>query len=296
MSLYSRYHALSDQRWLQLLAGPESSRNWISNMTERLFATGRYDPAFDDPELPRLPDAQIQKNFVGSEGRRALEEGLHFYQIIKEQCRALGRPLSPETRILDFGCGWGRIFRFFLKDVLAENLFGVDVDSEIIEICKQTIREGRFETVPSRPPTSLADESFDVIYAYSVFSHLSENVHLQWVEEFARLLAKGGLVFATTQKRSFIEYCNSLTDDQIVTEWHRSLSTSFRPMAAALANYDEGKFVYSPTGGGGVRDASFYGEAAVSERYVDLHWPSRLAKRVFDQETLPQALIIGQKA
>jgi predicted RNA methylase len=62
--------------------------------------------------------------------------------------RTFGRPLSPETRILDFGCGWGRILRFFLKDVPAKNLIGVDVDPEVIEICKETIREGRFEIVP----------------------------------------------------------------------------------------------------------------------------------------------------
>ncbi len=295
MSLYARYCTLSDERWLQLLAGPETSGNWISNITDRLFATGRYDPALNDPELPRLPDAQIQKNFVGSEGRRALEDGFRFYQIIKEQCRAFGHPLSHETRILDFGCGWGRISRFFLKDVPTQNLLGVDVDPEIIEICKQTITAGQFETVPAHPPTSLADGSFDVIYAYSVFSHLSESVHLQWVQEFARLLATGGLVFATTQKRSFIEYCNSLTDDQITSDWHRSLSKSFRPMEVALASYDKGEFVYSPTGGGGVRDASFYGEAAVSERYVDFHWPSCFTKRVFDQESLPQSLIVVQK-
>lgn len=86
MSLYARYHTLSDEQWLQLLAGPDTSRNWISNMVDRLFATGRFDPALNDSELAGLPKAQIQNNFVGSEGKRALEEDLRFYQIIKEQC------------------------------------------------------------------------------------------------------------------------------------------------------------------------------------------------------------------
>ena len=66
-------------------------------------------------------------------------------------------------------------------------------------------------------------------------------------------------------------------------------------MAVALTRYDDGEFVYSPTGGGGVRDASFYGEAVVSERYVDRHSPAQLTKRLFDQQILPQALIVAQK-
>jgi 2-polyprenyl-3-methyl-5-hydroxy-6-metoxy-1,4-benzoquinol methylase len=295
MSLHSRYHTLPDDRWLDLLAGPETRNTWFSNLASRLFATPAYDPARKDPTLPRLPDPQIQRNFVGSDGRRSLKEGFRFYQIIKEQCRSLGRPLSPGSRILDFGCGWGRMFRFFLKDVPANNLIGVDVDCEIIEICKQTITEGIFEVVTSHPPTSFTDGSFDIIYAYSVFSHLSEQAHLQWAQEFSRLLAKGGLVIATTQKRSFIEYCNSLTEDKIITSWHRDLSKSFRPMESALASYDNGEFVYSATGGGGVRDASFYGEAAVSERFIKQNWPPSLTIRVFDQTVLPQALIVAQK-
>src|SRR5712692_4214174 len=128
MSLYSRYHAISDERWLQLLAAAIAPRNSLSEVLRGLFAPGRWGPA-----LPRAPNDQTQRNFVGSAGKQALEEGLRFYQVIKRQCRELGHPLSPETRILDFGCGWGRIFRFFLKDVPAKNLLGVDVDPEIIQ-------------------------------------------------------------------------------------------------------------------------------------------------------------------
>ena len=77
--------------------------------------------------------------------------------------------------------------------------------------------------------------------------------------------------------------------------WHHLLFRSFRPLEDALARYDRGEFVYSATGGGGVREASFYGEAAVSEGYVDRHWPKSLEKIAFDQETLAQALIVARR-
>jgi 2-polyprenyl-3-methyl-5-hydroxy-6-metoxy-1,4-benzoquinol methylase len=249
-----------------------------------------------DLSIPSLPDDQIQASFVGRSGAATMWEAFSFYQLIKRRCRELGRPLSPASRLLDFGCGWGRIIRLFFKDVPGDHLVGVDVDPAIVGLCTGTLTEGRYATVNPSPPTELSDASFDVIYAYSVFSHLAEDVHLQWVREFARLLKPGGLVFATTQKRSFIEFCNRLTEADVSHPWHSGLRHAFRPLEATLAKYDAGDFVYSPTGGGGVRETSFYGEAVVSERYVDRHWQPHLTKVAFDDsDPSLQAVIIAQK-
>jgi 2-polyprenyl-3-methyl-5-hydroxy-6-metoxy-1,4-benzoquinol methylase len=290
MSLYSKYHTISDQRWLELLTGPKPAKNWLRQQAKRWLQPQPYDSA-----LPKFPDEQLQKQFVGSSRAAALREGFQFYQIIKQNCIHFSYPILPTRKILDFGCGWGRVTRFFLKDLQSENLLGVDVDPEIIQVCKDTIQEGQYDVIPPYPPTNFAERSFDVIVAYSVFSHLAEEVHLLWVREFVRMLQPGGLIFITTQKRSFIEYCNNLTPEQIVTPWHKTLTQAFRPLDRALAQYDRGELVYSPTGGGGVRDASFYGEAAFSQGYVQQHWPPELELRVFDDTTLPQALIIAQK-
>ena len=66
---------------------------------------------------------------------------------------------------------------------------------------------------------------------------------------------------------------------------------------AALADYDSGKFLYSATGGGGPRDASFYGEAVIPPGYVKREWTKYLALCDFidDPALLSQALIVMQK-
>jgi ubiquinone/menaquinone biosynthesis C-methylase UbiE len=285
--LHSRYGALSDERWFTLLAETAQPVWGVRRRLKRLWQRAW--------RLPSMPDAALQASFVGSAGEVALKEGFGFYRVVKQHANAAGRPIGADTRILDFGCGWGRGYRFFMKDVRPGNLVGIDVDPDIIAVCRETIPGGRFEVVAPHPPTPFADASFDVIYAYSVLSHLAEEAHVGWVNEFARLLSPGGLVLATTQKRSFIEYCNGLTEGDLKTPWHRLLFRSFRPLEAALDRYDRGEFVYSATGGGGVRDASFYGEAAVPEGYVDRRWPKELEKLAFDQETLAQALIVARR-
>ena len=70
-----------------------------------------------------------------------------------------------------------------MKDVQQENLFGFDVDPKVIAMCRETVPYGNYSVVQPSPPTNAADNSFDVIYAYSVFSHLSEEVQSHWVEE-----------------------------------------------------------------------------------------------------------------
>src|SRR6266850_951076 len=84
--------------------------------------------------------------------------------------------LKECRRLLDFGCGWGRIIRFFLKDVEPSALYGVDPVEDMVSLCRTDNRWCAFEVSPRRPPSRFPDGHFDLIYAYSVFSHLSEEV------------------------------------------------------------------------------------------------------------------------
>jgi len=271
---------LSDRQWLEVI---------LKSVEHSIV---------DGTELPGFPPDAIQRLIVGSSNEHTLREAFNFYSEIKQYAARLGQTLTHNSRILDFGCGWGRIIRFFLKDVSANNLYGIDVDPQMIDICLETVKYGNYSTVQSQPPSQFADESFDIIYAYSVFSHLAEPVHIKWVEEFSRILKPGGILFATTQGRNFIEFCGSLRGQTHASAWHQALSNSFLDTEAALADYERGKFLYSATGGGGPRDKSFYGEAVIPPGYVKQEWTKHLIFCDFaDALTrLPQSLIVMQKS
>ena len=259
-------------------------------------------------ELPGFPPEEFQISTIGNAGPGALLEGQRFYTLIKQYAHRLGMPLDPrETSILDFGCGWGRMTRFFLKDVAAENLYGVDVVPGMIQTCKSTISYGNFSVVTAEPPIRFAANSFDIIFAYSVFSHLAEKVHIKWIQEFSRLLKPGGILVATTQPRRFIALCESLrgeirestsADSAGNSGWHEALANSFLDTNAAYADYDNGRFLYSPTGGGPQLDRSFYGEALIPPQYVEREWTKYLRFRDFfdDVNVLFQAVVVMQKA
>ena len=103
------------------------------------------------------------------------------------------------------------------------------------------------------------------------------------------------MVIATTRPRTFIEYCNTLSKSDDLENWQRGAAKSFTDTEKALTDYDSGKYVYAPTGGGGVLIPSFFGEACIPPKYVEAIW-SQLFSRVgyisevehgsFDQEVI----------
>ena len=161
--------------------------------------------------LPGLPDEQIQSGFTGATGDVTLREGFNAYQLFKRLFEGNVGTFEGRRTILDFGCGWGRIIRFFLKDVEGENLWGIDCFPEMIQLCEETNKFSRFKLIDPRPMTPFDGDTFDMIYCYSVFSHLSEDIHREWLDEFARILKPGGLLVATTQPREFIESVRGFT-------------------------------------------------------------------------------------
>ena len=130
--------------------------------------------------------------------------------------------------MIDFGSGWGRITRTLLRDFRPEHVVGVDPLESMVEACRDWFASSAvsFETVDNWPPLSQANESVDLIVAYSVFSHLPERLATAWIAEFARVLKPGGIVVATTQSRSFIDLCEQMRTDP-------SVSTPGLPLASA---------------------------------------------------------------
>jgi SAM-dependent methyltransferase len=249
--------------------------------------------------LPSMPDPELQIRYVGSAGDASLREGWLAYQFLRELTARWGRPIGPSSNVLDFGCGWGRILRFFLRDVPAEQLWGADVLPLSIEVCKETNPHCTFMKVNPFPPTELPSDKFDLIYLYSVFSHLSEESHQAWLSEFHRILRPGGMVIATTWHRGYIEACDRARRGDVRGSTHPGSVLAFKGDTAEwLARFDRGEFVHSPIGGGAGLDTDFYGETCIPEAYVRNRWSDRFQIREYlepDFKQRFQSVIAVQK-
>lgn len=100
-------------------------------------------------------------------------------------------------RMLDWGCGCGRVTAYFLADGRVAEVHGVDIDGEATAWCAQALPRGRFQQTGLYPPLPFPDGFFDLVIAYSVFTHLERGVQKSWLDEMKRILSPGGLLLAT---------------------------------------------------------------------------------------------------
>jgi SAM-dependent methyltransferase len=248
------FGALTDEEWLAVLQD----------------SVGR--PEIQGVEFPRFPDEKIQATWVGSANSDALGEAYRFYKLLKERSADLGVPVTQGSIALDFGCGWGRYLRFFWKDVRVRNLFGVDADPDIIEICKGTGVPGSLQAIQPKGTLPFPGGFFSHVIAYSVFTHLPEPLHLHWLREIARVMKPGGLFVLTLEPRRFLDFVAGLKNTAPASLWHATMATYADSVPEYKNAFDSGKIAYLPTGGGPHIGPDVYGDAAVPLSYVKQTW------------------------
>jgi len=100
-------------------------------------------------------------------------------------------------RVLDFGCGAGRILRQLAAEAGEAELWGCDLDRPSIAWLRENLSPP-FRFFASGEAAALPQEDgyFDLIYAFSVYTHFTDN-WAEWLLEHHRVLADGGLLLVT---------------------------------------------------------------------------------------------------
>ena len=170
---------------------------------ERVVALGpqRVTPTDGVP----LPPRRLMVRVAGTaDADWFLRSGRAGYDAI-----AAHVPLADTQSVLDFGCGCGRVTRYF-RDHHGE-VAGSDVNRDAVAWCAANLPFGRFETNGLAPPLAFDDASFDLVYALSVFTHLTADLQLAWRDELRRVLRPAGRLLVTTHGRSYLQ---RLDDDE----------------------------------------------------------------------------------
>ena len=111
--------------------------------------------------------------------------------------RDSGVELGTVESVLDFGCGCGRVARY-LPPAGVEEVHGCDYNPELVDWCNSNLPFMRAEVNGIAPPTPYPDESFELVYALSVLTHLDEPLQQRWISELRRLLRPDGVLLITT--------------------------------------------------------------------------------------------------
>jgi SAM-dependent methyltransferase len=145
-------------------------------------------------------DPYVQKAIVRTCGGfyRHLEGRLPRYPI-----PILPLPPGDGRRLLDVGCNWGRWT--VAADRRGYRAVGIDPSVEAVAAARRVAEEldaASEYVVADARRLPFADESFDVVFSYSVLQHLTKDDTLAALGEVRRVLKPGG--------RSLIEMANLL--------------------------------------------------------------------------------------
>jgi SAM-dependent methyltransferase len=207
----------------------------------------RSDHAFPDPDRRKRVHGDVNEDGFIING---------YSTFMKLSCALadLSRGWNEFPRILDWGCGCGRVFRHLPHEALAR-LAGADIDADNIEWCKRHFPRSEFHAVPLLPPSTLPGDHFDLVIGISVFTHLREPAQNAWLQELSRICRRGALLLLSTHGPTAGARAN-LSSEQY-EEW---ISKGF--MATGL-NVDLG---------GAILDENYYVDSLHTHDYVRRHW------------------------
>ena len=168
------------------------------------------------PELRELPPNHLR--IRTGVGNRIVNDHVNFMQK-SSRCwlTFLSRNYCTSTSdVVELGCGCGGVAWALREPWFQGTYVGVDIDSEMIEYCRQSFPAERFEFIVSpHKSTTYCPHNLDVmpatasdlviaeadsknfVYSLSLYSHLLEPEVIDYLRETYRVLRADGIMYMT---------------------------------------------------------------------------------------------------
>jgi SAM-dependent methyltransferase len=144
-----------------------------------------------------------------------LETGKQCSRDIQDALARVDKDIGSFERILDFGCGCARTLLWLAPWADRSQFSGTDIDEQAIVWCRRSIDFSRFTINAELPPLPVSSESYDLIYAVSVFTHLTEQLQFRWLDELRRVSVRDGYVLLTIRGVSFANQLSPRDADEL---------------------------------------------------------------------------------
>lgn len=144
-------------------------------------------------------------------GSRNPDQGAEFGRMQFDYL--VGHGLTPDSRLLEIGCGNLRAGRFLIEYLDARNYYGIDISPDVLLSAQQMIAAYRLQgKLPQLVYTNdlkfefLPEHYFDAVHANSVFTHCPIEVIDECFAHVARIMAPSGFFDFTFYRTEDTEY------------------------------------------------------------------------------------------
>lgn len=163
-----------------------------------------------------------------------IRSGRADYHTFKEAIVKWSGESLPGLYVLDLGAGCGRILHHFIGDGLS--LAAADVDPTAIQYLSNTFPDVSSAVNRSTPPLPFPAGRFDVVYAFSVWTHLPVSLQEAWLAEVRRVLGPGGLALISTMGFRALKILRE-GGNPMEREWHTIGDADLRGSGALYHEY-----------------------------------------------------------
>jgi ubiquinone/menaquinone biosynthesis C-methylase UbiE len=141
-----------------------------------------------------IPSARDREGYYGERHFEFWLSGMSDYLKVKESCPDVA---WNGAKMLDFGGATGRVSRHFYAQESMGEVMICDVNINNIDWVIENLPSGlaAFKSSPV-PALPIADNYFDLVTAFSVFTHMGE-YELAWLFELKRVLKPGGMLYVS---------------------------------------------------------------------------------------------------
>lgn len=107
----------------------------------------------------------------------------------------LNKNMLKDYKVLDTGCGTGKILEMFRDYVKVENLYGIDLSPTVIECAKRRCGQMNFSVAPLID-LPFERKQFDILLNMGVIMHILDDDYIrQASKEFRRVIKDDGVLF-----------------------------------------------------------------------------------------------------
>ncbi len=160
-----------------------------------------------------LPPPELRFRVAGDpSAERFVRVGRETVANLEACLEAAGQPIESFESVLDFGAGCGRTLMPLSRRLPESRLHGADTDRVAIEWCGSNLAGVDARPNSAEPPLPFDADSFDLIYAVSVFTHLGPEMEALWLAELRRVLRPGGVALLTVYSRESVDGAGELEE------------------------------------------------------------------------------------
>jgi len=123
--------------------------------------------------------------------------------------RIFGVDLDEPVNVLDFGCGVARQFLQLNRQYPRVKAHACDAHPDNVAYVKRTFPNADVYANNFDPPLKYADNTFDLVYSVSTFSHFSMDDARLWLKELGRVTKPGGLLCLTFNSYTSIAWSHA---------------------------------------------------------------------------------------